>query len=171
MPGRFVAAFAFGSQKLYDFLDDNLVCYFGRGSWVNHPFTVAQNDNMVAINAALEMDLTGQCNAESIGHSQWSMTGGHHEFTFGAQESKGGKSIIAFHSTANDDKLSRIVPSLGLGAVVSTSRNDMDYIVTEYGVIRLKGLNIQERCREMIKIAHTNFRAWLEEEAQKYRIW
>ena len=171
MRGKFVGAFAFGSKKLYDFFDDNPQFYFGRGTWVNHPFTIAKNDNFVAINAALEMDLTGQCNAESIGHSQWSMTGGHHEFTFGGQESKGGKSIIAFHSTANNDEVSRIVPHLGLGSIVSTSRNDMDYIVTEYGIARLKGLNIKQRCNEMIKIAHPKFRDWLKEEAKKYRIW
>jgi acyl-CoA hydrolase len=126
---------------------------------------------MVAVNSALEMDLTGQCCAESIGSRHYSGTGGHKEFAQGVQYSPGGKSIIAFLSTARNDTVSHIVPFLSPGATVTTSRIDVDYVVTEYGVASLRGRSVRERVKELINIAHPDFKDYLHSEAQRNQIW
>lgn len=168
---KFIADVAYGSRRLYDFLDNNMAVEFHRGSVVNDPVIIGRNNKMVSINSALQMDLTGQCCAESIGSRLYSGTGGHKEFVTGAQMSPGGKSIIAFHSTARDNTVSHIVPLLEAGTVVTTSRIDIDYVVTEYGVACLRGRSIRERAQELINIAHPDFRDYLRSEAQRNMIW
>lgn len=173
-PEKMVATFALGSKKLYDFIDDNPAVLILDGKYVNDPHIIGLNDNMVSINTSLEVDLTGQCCSESIGHVQFSGTGGQADTAIGAQNSKNGKSIIALYATAevrtgNGDervKKSKIVPTLATGAAVSLSRNDVDYVVTEYGVASLRGTNIQERVERLINISAPEFRDKLLEEAK-----
>jgi acyl-CoA hydrolase len=169
--GKIIADVAQGSQRLYDFLDNNMAVEFHRGTVVNDPYIIGRNHKMVSINSALQMDLTGQCCAESIGHRLYSGTGGHKEFIQGAQNSPGGKSIVAFKSTARNDTISHIVPMMDPGTVVTTSRVDVDYVVTEYGVASLRGRSIRERVKELINIAHPNFRDYLRSEAERNQIW
>lgn len=169
--GKFVTDIAIGTRRLYDFLDDNMAVEFHRASVVNDPAIIAQNNKMVSINSALQMDLTGQCCAESIGPHLFSGTGGHKEFVRGATNSPGGKSILAFSSTAQNDTVSRIVPFFDPGTVVTTSRVDVDYIVTEYGVACLRGRNIRERIHELINIAHPDFRDHLRSESRRLQMW
>jgi acyl-CoA hydrolase len=136
------------------------------GAWVNDPYVIAQNDNQISINTSLEVDLTGQCASESIGSRQFSGTGGQADTAIGAQMSKGGRSIIALYSTAmvkdretgERHEVSKIVAQLQTGAAVSLSRNDVDLVVTEYGVADLRGANINQRVRSLIEIAHPRFR-------------
>jgi len=168
---KFVADCALGTKRLYDFLDNNMAVEFHRGSVVNDPRIIGRNHKMVAINSALQIDLTGQCCAESIGSRQYSGTGGQKEFVQGVQYSPGGKSIIAFQSTARNDSISQIVPMLEPGAAVTTSRVDMDYVVTEYGIASLRGRSIRERVKELINVAHPNFRDYLRSEAERNQIW
>lgn len=168
---KFVADCALGTKRLYDFLDNNMAVEFQRGSVVNDPRIIGRNHKMVAINSALQIDLTGQCCAESIGLRQYSGTGGHKEFSQGVQYSPGGKSIIALQSTTRDGSISHIVPTMELGAVVTTSRVDVDYVVTEYGIASLKGRSIKERVIELINLAHPNFRDYLRSEAKRNQIW
>ena len=168
---KFIADCALGTKRLYDFFDNNMAVEFQRGSVVNDPQVIGRNHKMVAINSALEMDLTGQCCAESIGPRHYSGTGGHKEFAQGIQYSPGGKSIIAFQSTTRDGTISHIVPILKPGATVTTSRVDVDYVVTEYGVASLRGRSIRERVKELINIAHPNFRDYLRSEAERNQIW
>lgn len=176
--GYSVCSFTMGSQRLYDYIDNNPSILFKSCTFTNDPYTIGRNNKFVSINASLEIDLTGQCASETVGHKQWSGTGGQSETVQGAQMSPGGKSIIAMHATyttKNDDGTeelhSKIVPFLTQGAVVTTSRNDTDYVVTEYGIAWLRGLNAARRAEELIKIAHPDFRDWLREEAQKNEIW
>lgn len=179
LPGKMVATFALGTQKLYDFIDDNPAVNIMRGSWVNDPYIIGQNYKMVSINTTLEIDLTGQCCSEAIGHVQFSGTGGQADTAIGAQLSKGGKSIIALYSTANvrvpgTDKrktISKIVTRLAQGAAVSLSRNDVDFVVTEYGVASLRGTSIRDRVKALIDISHPDFREQLKEEAKELMIW
>lgn len=174
-PGKMVATFALGSQKLYDFIDENPAVLIMDGKYVNDPCVIGQNDNMVSINTSLEIDLTGQCCSESIGHRQFSGTGGQADTAIGAQMSRGGKSIIALYATAEVRtgegqervKKSKIVPMLTTGAAVSLSRNDVDYVVTEYGTASLRGTSIEERVHRLIAIAAPEFRASLLEEAKQ----
>jgi acyl-CoA hydrolase len=168
---KFVADCALGTKRLYDFFDNNMAVEFQRGRIVNDPRVIGRNHKMVAINSALEIDLTGQCCAESIGSRHYSGTGGHKEFAQGIQYSPGGKSIIAFQSTLRDDTISHIVPQLTPGATVTTSRIDVDYVVTEYGVASLRGRSIRERVKELINIAHPDFRDFLRSEAERNQIW
>ena len=168
---KFVADVALGTQRLYDFLDNNMAVEFQRGSVVNDPRIIGRNHKMVSINSALQIDLTGQCCAESIGSRQYSGTGGHKEFIQGVQYSPGGKSIIAFQSTARNDSISHIMPRLDAGAMVTTSRVDVDYVVTEYGIASLRGRSIRERVKELISIAHPDFRDYLRSEAERNQIW
>lgn len=179
MPGKMVATFALGTKKLYNFIDDNPAIQILRGSWVNDPYVIGQNYKMVSINTTLEIDLTGQVCSESIGHQQFSGTGGQADTAIGAQMSKEGKSIIALYSTANvrvpesEERkvISKIVPRLTHGAIVSLSRNDVDFVVTEYGVAALRGTSIRERTKKLIDIAHPEFRDELRDEAEKLKIW
>ena len=172
--GYSVCSFTMGTQKLYDYLNDNPTVLFKSCTFTNDPYTIGKNNKFVSINATLEVDLTGQCASETVGHTQFSGTGGQAETVQGAQMSPGGKSIIAMHSSyvsKDGVRHSKIVPFLAQGAVVSTSRNDVDYVVTEYGIAWLRGLNVKRRVEALIAIAHPDFRDWLREEAEKNHIW
>jgi acyl-CoA hydrolase len=172
---KHVAAFALGTRELYDFLDNNPSICMMDGNWTNDPFVIAQNDNQVSINTTIEIDLTGQCASESIGHRQFSGTGGQSDTAVGAQRSKNGRSFIALHSTAfvtnkengEREEISKIVPFLKPGAVVSLSRNDVDNVVTEYGIANLRGTSIADRVERLIQIAHPKFREELRTTAKE----
>jgi acetyl-CoA hydrolase len=166
-PGKVVAGFVLGSQKLYHFIDDNPVFEFRPTEYVNDPFIIAQNDRMVSINSALEVDLTGQVCADSIGPKFYSGVGGQVDFVRGASRSKGGKSFIALPSTAKHDTISRIVPQLKPGSGITTSRNDVRFVATEYGVADLFGRSISERVQALINIAHPKYRDQLMEYARE----
>lgn len=168
--GKTVGTFVFGSQRLYDFLDENPSIMMKRGSYTNDLSIIAQHDNMVSINSAIQVDLTGQICSESMGTRHWSGTGGQNDFGYGAIHSRNGKSIIALKSTAKKGTVSTIQPVLNPGAIVTMSRNNIDYIVTEYGIAYLKGRTIRERVENLIAVAHPDFRAQLKQEAKKYDI-
>jgi len=157
-PGKIVAGFLFGSKRLYEFVHNNALIELHPTDYVNDPFNIAQNEKMVAINSALQVDLTGQVCADSIGPRIYSGVGGQVDFIRGAARSKGGLPIIAFLSTARDDTISRIVPLLYEGSGVVTTRNDVHFVVTEYGVASLYGRTVRERAQELIRIAHPKFR-------------
>lgn len=163
-PGKFVANFIMGSRRLYDFVDHNEDVLMLPADYVNHPLVIAQNDNMVSINSCVQVDLMGQVCSESVGQKQISGVGGQVDFIRGAAMSKGGRSILAFSSTAAKGTVSKIVPFLDPGACVTTTRNDVDYIVTEFGIAHLKGLTLRERARALISIAHPKFRDELQQE-------
>ncbi len=157
-PGKIVAGFVLGTQYLYNFINDNPLCEFHPTEYVNNPYIISQNAKMVAINSALEVDLTGQVCADSIGHRFYSGVGGQLDFIRGAGRSEGGVPIIALPSTARDDTVSRIVPELKPGAGVTTGRNDVHWVVTEFGAANLFGVTVRERARRLIQIAHPKFR-------------
>jgi len=163
--GKAVASFVLGTRALFDFIDNNPIIEFHPSHYVNDPYIIAMNDKMVAINSAIEVDLTGQVCADSIGTYFYSGFGGQVDFIRGASRSKGGKPIIALPSTAKKGALSRIVPRLALGAGVTTSRGDVHYVVTEYGVANLYGKTIRQRARALIDIAHPVFKEELERRA------
>ncbi len=165
-PRKNVFTNAWGTRKMYDFINDNPSMESYPVSYTNDPGVIAQNDNFVSINSILEVDLLGQCNAESLAGSQFSGTGGQLDFVRGAFNSRGGKSILAFSSTANNGEASRVVPRLGAGSVVTTPRMDTHYLVTEYGVVNLKGKSTRERALDIISIAHPKFRDNLLREAE-----
>jgi 4-hydroxybutyrate CoA-transferase len=168
-PGKIIVSFVLGSRPLFDFIDNNPVIEFHPSHYVNDPFIIAQNDKMVAINSAIEVDLTGQVCADSIGNYFYSGFGGQVDFIRGASRSKGGKPIIALPSTAKQGTLSRIATRLAAGAGVTTSRGDVHYVVTEYGVADLYGRTIRERVRALIGIAHPSFREELERFAYEHK--
>ncbi len=157
-PGKVVAGFVLGTQALYHYIHDNPVFELHPTEYVNDPFVIAQNNRMISINSALEVDLTGQVCADSIGPKFYSGVGGQVDFVRGAARSKDGKSVIALPSTAKDDTISRIVPTLKPGAGVTTSRNDVHYIATEYGIADLWGRSISERVQALVNISHPDFR-------------
>jgi acyl-CoA hydrolase/GNAT superfamily N-acetyltransferase len=165
--GKVIASFAMGSEKLYDYIDDNPMFHFHDTAYVNDPYVIGQNNKMIAINSALEVDLTGQVCADSIGHSFYSGIGGQVDFIRGAKRSIGGKAVICMLSTAMDGEVSRIVPRLSEGAGVVTTRGDVDVVITEYGLATLHGKTIRERVLSLIAIAHPNFRNDLLEAAKK----
>lgn len=167
-PGKIVAGFLLGTNRLYEFVHDNPIVELHPTEYVNDPFNIAQNDKMIAINSAIEVDLTGQVCADSIGTHFYSGVGGQLDFIRGAARSKGGVPIIALPSTAKNDTLSRITPILKEGAGVTTTRNDVHYVITEYGVAHLYGRTIRERVRALIDIAHPKFRDELAQQAEKY---
>ncbi len=156
--GKVVATFVLGTKALYDFVDDNPLFELHPAEYTNDPFVIAQNDNMIAINSALEVDLTGQVCSDSIGTYIYSGFGGQVDFIRGAAASKGGKPIIALPSTAKKGTLSRIVPTLQPGSGVVTTRADVHYVVTEYGTASLWGKNLNQRAHALIEIAHPDFR-------------
>jgi acyl-CoA hydrolase/GNAT superfamily N-acetyltransferase len=164
--GKIIASFVLGSRALYDFIDNNPMCEFRPTQYTNDPFIIAQNDRMISINSALEVDLTGQVCADSLGMMFYSGIGGQVDFVRGASRSKGGKPIIALPSTAQGENFSRIVPALKPGAGVVTSRGDVHYVVTEYGTAYLHGKTMRERALALIQIAHPKFRPWLLAEAK-----
>ncbi len=161
-PGKIIAGFILGTKRSFDFIDNNPIAEFHPQEYVNDPFVVAKNYKMVAINSAIEVDLTGQVCADSIGTKFFSGIGGQVDFIRGAARSEGGKPIIALPSTTKDFKISRIVPALKPSAGVVTSRGDVHYIVTEYGIAHLYGKSIKERAKALINIAHPSFRESLE---------
>jgi len=165
--GKIIAGFVLGTRKSYDFLDNNPIIEFHPQEYVNDPFVIAKNNKMVAINSAIEIDLTGQVCSDSIGTKLYSGMGGQVDFIRGAAHSEGGKPIIALPSTTKDLRISRIVPTLKSGAGVVTSRGDVHYVVTEFGVANLFGKTIQERAKALISIAHPKFREELTEFAKK----
>jgi acyl-CoA hydrolase/RimJ/RimL family protein N-acetyltransferase len=169
-PGKTVASFCMGSRETYDFLDENPAVEFKRIDYTNNPLVIARNYLMTAINSAMEIDLTGQATAESLGETFYSGIGGQADFMRGAVLAPGGKTILALPSTALDDTVSRIVPILTEGAGVTLTRGDVHYVVTEYGIAYLHGKNIRERAMDLIAIAHPKFRPWLIEAARKRRL-
>lgn len=167
-PGKIVAGFILGTKRLYDWVDDNPLIELHRTEYINDPFVIAQNERMVAINSAIEVDLTGQVCADSIGPLLYSGVGGQLDFIYGASRSKGGVPIIALPSTTtlkDGTQTSRIVNLLKQGAGVVTTRNHVHYVVTEYGVADLYGKTIRQRARQLINIAHPDFRKDLEQQA------
>jgi len=157
-PGKVVSGFVIGSRKLYDYIHDNPIFELHPTEYVNDPFIIAQNDRMVSINSALEVDITGQVCADSIGTQFYSGVGGQVDFVRGAARSNGGITIIALPSTARKNTISRIVPQLKTGAGVTTSRNDVRMIATEFGLADLWGLTINQRVEALVQIAHPDFR-------------
>ena len=173
--GKIVACFAAGTQELYEYMDDNPSILIMDGAYVNDSWVISQNDNQVSINTTLEIDLVGQCCSESIGSRQFSGTGGQTDTAVGAKMSKNGRSFIALYSTAmvknkatgEREEKSKIVAQLTAGAIVSLSRNDVDYVVTEYGCVCLTGTSCAERVELLISIAHPDFRDQLWNDAIK----
>ena len=168
--GRTVATFAFGSQRIYDLINDNPAFELLPVDYVNDPAVIAKHPNFVSINAALEVDFYGQVCAEAIGTKHVSGTGGQVDYVRGAVQSPGGMSFIAFPSTAKGGTVSKIVPMLTQGSVVTTSKNDVDCIVTEYGIAKLRGRPLSERAKALISIAHPDFRDELTFAAKKQNI-
>lgn len=168
--GKTVAAFAYGSKRMYDYIDDNPAFEMLPVDYVNDPAVIARHPDFISINAALEVDFYGQVCAESLGTRHVSGTGGQADYVRGATMSEGGKSFIAFPSTAKNGTVSKIVPTLTPGAIVSTSKNDVDYIVTEYGAAKLRGKTLGQRTKALIAIAHPKFRDELTFAAKKQNI-
>ena len=165
--GKLSVAFLMGTKRLYDFVDNNPMVSLQTVDYINDPRVIGQNDNLISINAALQVDLMGQVCSEAMGLKQFSGIGGQVDFVRGAAFSKGGKSILAFPSTAKKGTVSKIVPFLTEGACVTTSRTDVDYVITEFGIAELKGRTLRERARNLINIAHPNFREELKAEFEK----
>ena len=168
--GKMLATFALGSKKLYDFINRNPSVEMHPVDTTNDPFLAGQNDNLHCINATMQIDFLGQCGSETLGPKPYSGTGGQADFVRAANRSNGGKAFIVLPSTAKDDTSSRIVPTLTPGTHVTTSKNDINYVVTEYGVAQLRGKTAKQRCEALIAIAHPNFRAELREQAKKLNL-
>ena len=166
-PGKFMATFLMGTKKLYDFVNNNPAVELQPVDQINDPYIIGQHAGMISINSALQVDLMGQVNAEMIGSRQFSGIGGQVDFVRGASRSAGGKSIIALPSTASSGRISRIAIELDRGAAVSTSRNDVHYVVTEHGVAELRGKSLRQRAQALIAISHPAFREKLTAEAQE----
>ncbi len=165
--GKAIYAFAAGSKRMYDFLDDNPGVEVHPVDYTNYPANIAKNEGLISVNATIQIDLTGQCCSESIGAEQFSGTGGQLDFVRGAFDA-GGTSIIAFYSTAKSGAVSRVVPTLSPGAVVTTPRTDVHYVVSEYGAARLKGRSTRERAQALILLAHPKFREELSRSAAEF---
>lgn len=165
--GKIVATFCMGKKETYDYIHDHPGIEFKPIDYTNDPLVIAKNRRMTAINSALQVDLTGQATAESIGWRFYSGIGGQADFMRGAIMSPGGKAILTLQSTAEDGEISRIVPSLDVGAGVTLMRGDIQYVITEFGIAYLHGKNIRERAMDLIAIAHPRFRPWLIEEAKR----
>lgn len=165
--GKSIVTFLMGTRKLYDFADNNPAVELHPVDYVNDPYVIAQNERLVSVNSCVQVDLMGQIVSASVGRRQISGVGGQVDFVRGANMSRGGKSIMAMPSTAAEGRISKIVPVIGEGAAVTTSRYDADYIVTEYGAARLKGESLRNRAKKLIRIAHPDFRRMLAEEYEK----
>ncbi|HEV8714782.1 MAG TPA: acetyl-CoA hydrolase/transferase C-terminal domain-containing protein [Candidatus Binatia bacterium] len=169
-PGKALATLILGSRALYRFVDNNPAFELHPSTYTNDPFIIAQHDNLIAINSALEIDLTGQVCADSIGTAIYSGFGGQLDFMRGAARSRGGKPIIALPATARDGEMSRIVPVLRPGAGVVTTRGDVHYVVSEFGVAQLYGKPLRQRAHALIGIAHPKFREPLERAARERKL-
>ena len=170
LPGKMVATFALGSQKLYRFMDRNPSLEIHPVDFTNDPYLASKNDKLITINATLQIDLLGQCGSESLGPVPYSGTGGQSDFVRAANRSRDGKAFIVLPSTAKGDSITRIVPTLTPGTHMSTSKNDINYVVTEFGVAQLRGKSAKQRTRELIGIAHPDFRAELTESARQMHL-
>jgi len=168
--GKMVGGFALGTRKLYDFVDDNLAVEFQQGKVTNDPYVIGQNHKMVSVNTALQVDLYGQVCSQSLGPRHFSGTGGQLDTHRGAQLSLGGRGIIALHSVAKGGAISTIVPMLTEGAQVTVASQDIDTVVSEYGIAELKGRCVKDRTEALIRIAHPDHRAWLRDEAERLSI-
>lgn len=168
--GKLIGTFAWGTARLYEFMNDNPMIEMHPVDYTNDPYIIGQHDNMVAINATIEVDFLGQCCSESMGSKQWSGTGGQADFFKGANRSKGGMGFVTTPATAKGGTVSRIVPTLTSGAMVTTSKNDVDHVVTEFGVAKLRGKTARERAQALIAVAHPDFRGELREAAQKMNL-
>lgn len=171
LPGKMVGTFAYGTQELYDMLDNNPSVLMLRGETVNNPKVVAKNDNFVSINSCLSVDLTGQICSESIGSRQYSGSGGQADMAVGAVHAKNGRGIIAVASTKRHGTVSSITAQLEPGSVVTLSRNEADFVVTEYGIAPLRGRSVRQRVENLIAVAHPDFRGELREQANKLLLW
>lgn len=165
--GKFVIAFLMGTRRLYDYVHENPAIEMRPYNYVTHPMTIMQHDNIVSINSCVQVDFSGQVCAEMVGSRQISGVGGQVDFIRGASMAKNGRAIIAMPSTTTDGSISKIVPDLDEGACVTTSRNDVDFVVTEYGIARLRGKNLRQRAKILIGIAHPDFRKDLTEAFEK----
>jgi len=165
LPGKMVATFALGSQNLYEFMHHNPMLEIHPVNFTNDPYIAGQNDKLITINATLQVDLLGQCGSESLAHLPYSGTGGQVDFVRAANRSRGGKSFIVLPSTAKEGAISRIVPTLTPGTHVTTGKNDVNYVVTEYGVAQLRGKSARQRAEALIAIAHPDFRSELRQAA------
>lgn len=170
LPGKMIATFALGSKRLYDFMNRNPQLEMHPVDFTNDPCLAGQNDNLVTINASVQVDFLGQCCSESMGSTPYSGTGGQADFVRAANRSKGGKSFIVLPATAKDGKISRITPMLSPGSAITTSKNDVNYVVTEFGVAQLRGKSAKQRAQALIAIAHPSFRDELTEEAKKMHL-
>jgi acyl-CoA hydrolase len=170
MRGKMVATFALGSKKLYQFMHRNPMLEIHPVDFTNDPYSAGKNDHLIAINATLQVDFLGQCGSESLGPVPYSGTGGQTDFVRAANRSYGGKSFIVLPSTAKNDTISRIVPCLTEGTHVTTGKNDVNYVVTEFGVAQLRGKSSKQRALELIAIAHPNFRAELLAAAKRMHV-
>ncbi len=166
---KMTATFLMGTRRLYDFVDDNPAVNMFPVNYVNDPYIIGQNDNVVAINSAIQVDIMGQVVADTMGPVQFTGIGGQVDFMRGAARSKGGKAIIALPSTAKRGEVSRVVAKIGEGAAVTTMRADVDYVVTEHGVARLKGKMLRERAEALIAIADPKFRDQIREDVAALR--
>lgn len=170
LPGKVVATFALGSKRLYNFMHRNPQLEMHPVDFTNDPCLAGKNDNLITINASMQVDFLGQCCSESMGWSPYSGTGGQSDFVRAANRSKGGKSFIVLPSTAKDGKISRITPMLTQGSAITTSKNDVNYVVTEYGVAQLRGKSAKQRAQALIAIAHPNFREELTQAAKNMNL-
>lgn len=170
LPGKFVATFALGTKRLYDFMHRNPMLEMHPVDFTNDPCLAGQNDNLVTINASVQVDFLGQCCSESMGSTPYSGTGGQADFVRAANRSKGGKSFIVLPATAKNGTISRITPMLTVGSAVTTSKNDVNYVVTEYGVAQLRGKTAKQRAQALIAIAHPDFREELTAAAKKMNL-
>ncbi|MBL8439202.1 MAG: acetyl-CoA hydrolase/transferase family protein [Zoogloeaceae bacterium] len=169
-PGKIIATFALGSRRLYDFMHRNPALELRPVDQTNDPYRAGQNDKLIAINATMQVDLIGQCGSESLGFTPYSGTGGQADFVRAANRSEEGKAFIVVPSTAKEGTISRIVPTLTPGTHVTTSKNDINYVVTEYGVAQLRGKSSKQRAEALIAIAHPDFRGQLREDARRMHL-
>ncbi|MBK7767078.1 MAG: acetyl-CoA hydrolase/transferase family protein [Sulfuritalea sp.] len=168
--GKMLATFALGSKKLYQFMHRNPALEMHPVSFTNDPFLAGMNDNLISVNATMQVDLIGQCGSESLGFTPYSGTGGQSDFVRAANRSNGGKPFMVLPSTAKNNTISRIVPTLSTGTHVTTSKNDVNYVVTEFGVAQLRGKSAKQRAAALIAIAHPDFRPELREAARRMNL-